>query len=138
MNKFKYCICFIIIFYFMVGCKMNDINLNEYIDGNGNIYKIIKEKDEFMIEYIPVKIEESSSGLYSGGEHQIKKIEKSKYNSIIAIVKAAVKSNDFYENREKGTGLLILFINSEQKELILKSNSKYKKEIEDALKDNLF
>lgn len=68
----------IIITFFLISCKETTMNKIIVSDGSGNTYTISKE----LIEYSPVRPENSSSGVYSGGEPFKKKISSSDYKKI--------------------------------------------------------
>ena len=55
-------------------------------DGNGNQYII--ERDS--IEYIPIKPEYSSSGVYNGGEHAKKTINQNHFEKLLLEFKNSI------------------------------------------------
>ena len=102
-----------------------------YGDGNGNQYLI--EHDS--IEYNPIKPKFSSSGIYDGGDHVIKKITQQQYNKIASIFKEAIANQASHiNNRVKLSGVITIREGNAVKSCILSPNSEELKEIEKILK----
>lgn len=53
-----------------------------YIDGSNNKYTITKDK----IDFVAVKKEQSSSGIYSGGENTSKRIKTKQFTKISSLI----------------------------------------------------
>jgi hypothetical protein len=109
---------------------MNSISDYEYADGSGNRYVL----SNATLRYIPVKPEESSTGMYSGGEpfeislsaDQIRELEQVFDNAILA-------QQSHTQDRAKMTGLIIKSSQTESISVILESNAPEKKALENAL-----
>lgn len=82
---------------------IGDANTYTYADGSGNAYELTSDS----LEYIPVKKEHSSSGMYSGGDPAKVKVSKEQFDVIATMMRGIVadKSNHI-ENREKTTGAI--------------------------------
>lgn len=106
-----------------------------YSDGNSNSYTL----DEKKLVYTPVNPEESSSGTYSGGKGKRAEITKDTFKKLCALMdKAISEKGQQQENREMGTAQIAKCSKTKlKKAAILKMNSSYKKEIEDAFKEVL-
>ncbi len=98
-----------------------------YYDGSGNHYKIEKQ----IIEYIPVKPIESSSGNYSGGEPFKRSLTTEELKSIIDLMEKVFKLPQEQSNkRTMMTEMFTIQKNKEKKTCILLANSEIKKNIE--------
>ncbi len=105
------------------------MNSYEYIDGSGNVYAI----SSTAIVYDPVTQEESSSGIYSGGEPYNVTIESKQFDYLEKIFKTVIGiTNGQTKERSKGTGMLIIL--PKYTTYIFEMNSIQKKEIEGAIK----
>lgn len=103
----------------------------EYSDGSANRYVIT----ETTIEYIPVKPEESSTGMYSGGEPKLISITTNQFNDVAKVFETAFQNtNAHMPERPKMSGLIVSTTGSSSKQAILKPDSKEKNDIESALK----
>jgi lipopolysaccharide export LptBFGC system permease protein LptF len=101
-----------------------------YSDGNANTYKIFKEK----IEYVPVTKENSSSGMYSGGEPKTTTITIQQYDSLKAVLEEAIGAKEFHaKNREKQSGQ-ITKAGKKKKTVILQPRAAIRNKIEKQLK----
>jgi hypothetical protein len=124
-----------LIFYLLTcySC-MNAQPSYEYADGNGNTYLLTSSS----LEYAPVTPERSSSGNYSGGAPKKVHLERDAYVRLTALMEKAIANTDAHQvNREMMTGLIIAPGPSESRRIVLKKNSTEKKEIEDALREQL-
>jgi hypothetical protein len=109
---------------------MNSISDYEYADGSGNRYVL----SNATLRYIPVKPEESSTGMYSGGEpfeislsaDQIRELQHVFDNAILA-------QQSHTQDRAKMTGLIIKSSQSESVSVILKPDAPQKEALENAL-----
>jgi hypothetical protein len=102
-----------------------------YLDGSGNKYELIKGE----LEYNPVKKENSSSGEYSGGVQKKVTLTSDEISLLKDTFEKGIKAtSDHQENREMMTGMIIKGKKKKSTNVILKSNSAAKKEIEELLK----
>lgn len=102
-----------------------------YLDGSGNKYELIGTE----LEYNPVKKENSSSGEYSGGVQKKVSVTSEEIQLVKAAFEKAIKAKtEQQENREMMTGMVIKEKKKKKTEVILKSNSEAKKELEEILK----
>ena len=102
-----------------------------YLDGSGNKYELIGTE----LEYNPVKKENSSSGEYSGGVQKKVSVTAEEIKLVKAAFEKAIKAKtEQQENREMMTGMVIKEKKKKKTEVILKSNSEAKKELEEVLK----
>jgi hypothetical protein len=82
---------------------MNQSPIFEYADGNANRYILTNN----ALEYIPVKPEESSSGVYSGGTPTMIKITPEQHQQIHATILLLIGNTQLHlPNRVKMSGLL--------------------------------
>jgi hypothetical protein len=106
----------------------------EYSDGSANRYVIT----ETTVEYIPVKPEESSTGMYSGGEPRSISITADQFKMLAKTFDLAFKNtNAHMTDRPKMSGLITSISGSTTNKAILKPNSEEKKAIESLLKTML-
>ncbi len=102
----------------------------EYSDGSANRYVIT----ETSLEYIPVKPEESSTGMYSGGEPKLVSITSEQFSEVANLFETAFQNTSAHmSERPKMSGLISKTGNASQ-QAILKPNSEEKNNIESALK----
>ena len=90
---------------------MNKSTVYEYADGNGNTYKI----QESSVEYVPVKKEESSSGMYSGGDAKRVTITAEQYKKISALLDSALDNTSIHINERVMMSGVVRVISSENK-----------------------
>ena len=99
-----------------------------YLDGSANQYTITSTQ----IVYDPVPPEESSTGMYSGGEPFQIKIDSNQFNMLKLIFEKSINNKTGQGTmRNKGPGMLI--IKPENRTYIFEMNSIQKKEIEEAI-----
>jgi len=119
---------------FFYQCKTQEIKpakmtSYEYVDGNGNLYAI----NNTSVVYDPVTPEESSTGMYSGGEAYTAPLEQKQFDQIQATFNKVVENkNDQTDVRSKGTGTLIVL--PANKTYIFKMDSPSKKEMEEVIR----
>lgn len=107
----------------------NKLTFN-YSDGTANGY-VVKEG---KLIYDPVKMEESSSGEYSGGEPKTVELSNKDISNLRALASAAVNCTDCHQDkRMMMTGQLTCC----GKTVILENNSEAKNNLESALKELL-
>ena len=106
-----------------------------YSDGSSNNYIV----SETQIIYDPIKKENSSSGIYSGGEPKSKPITPKDFENINTLFKEAITAkSDHQQNREMMTGLLIHKKGKKTiDQIVLKPSSLYISKIESLLKSLL-
>lgn len=103
----------------------------EYADGSGNRYILTTSS----LSYIPVKPEESSSGIYSGGEPKEILLKETQFNSIQALLLNAVSNRSIHmQERVKMSGLITIVHKEERKQYILQPGSEGQTAIETLLK----
>ena len=99
-----------------------------YLDGSGNEYKF----NNRFIEYIPVKPNFSSSGVYDGGDYIKKEINEFQYNQLSSILNVAMKNKKIHiTNRVKRSGIIIVQDKDKEKKCILNPDSNELKDIEE-------
>ncbi len=125
-----------IISYLAFSC-MNNTRQYEYGDGSGNRYVLTSS----TLSYVPVRVEESSSGTYSGGDPKEILLKGNQFNSIRELLDKAISkslSNSIHiEGRAKMSGVISVLDKNERKEYILKPGSEEMKAIEALLKELL-
>src|SRR5688572_6597745 len=91
-----------------------------YSDGNSNSYAIT----ETQIKFDPVSPEESSSGMYSGGEPKVKVITPHEFRKLSVLFEEAFSDTASQQKkREMGSGLLIWYTKTKvEKKVVLKRN----------------
>jgi hypothetical protein len=118
----------------LTGSCMKSPTHYEYSDGSANQYVIT----ETTVEYVPVKPEESSTGMYSGGEPKLVSITKEQFESMTKLFETAFENTSAHmTERPKMSGLITSMTGKELRQAILKPNSEEKKVIEETLRDML-
>jgi hypothetical protein len=106
----------------------------QYTDGNGNEYAI----GTISLVYTPVKLHESSSGFYSGGQPRQVTLTAAQQHRLIHLLEVACnKSESHSTNRAKGSGLIQLFTTTQKTSVILTPGCAEQKYIEVELKQFL-
>lgn len=109
-----------------------------YLDGSANQYTLFQQDKNYFIKYEPIKKENSSSGVYSGGEEKKVSIPKEDYISFIVLFKKAFLSKEVSEKREMMTGMVIKKKRDKVlEEKILLANSHEKHKLERSLKQRI-
>lgn len=99
----------------------------KYFDFSNNRYSIWPDR----IHFLPTRPEESSSGVYSGGEEKEREISWEVYAKILTASKAIVKHKYLMmEKRNMLTGLLSIEENGEMNSYILKRSAELKELVE--------
>jgi hypothetical protein len=107
----------------------------KYLDGSGNSY-IIEDEGKKTIEYVPVKPEYSSSGVYDGGEHIQKEISELQYDEITSIMDEVMRNKASHiSSRVKTSGMIVVKEADSEKTCLLSKKSKVLHEIEKKLHD---
>jgi hypothetical protein len=102
-----------------------------YLDGSGNKYELIKSE----LVFYPVKKENSSTGEYSGGVWKKVSITAEEIKLVKAAFEKAIKAkSEQQQDREMMSGLVMKEKKKKKTEVILKSDSEAKKELEEVLK----
>ena len=110
---------------------MNNASVYEYADGNGNTYRI----QPSSLEYIPVKKEESSSGMYSGGDAKTVTINEEQFKNISTLLKSALNNTSIQINdRVMMSGVVRAISPENKRSCIIKPGSDELSRIEQALK----
>lgn len=92
--------CSILIFS---GCMNSSKKHYEYADGNANRYVLTPDS----LQYIPVLAQESSSGMYSGGQPKVVTISIDDFEVLESHLKNLVKRVELHStNRMKMSGLI--------------------------------
>lgn len=93
----------------------------QYADGSANAY-IIKPDS---LEYIPVKPEESSTGMYSGGDPKKVALKPEEFRNVTAMLEAAKKNHSIHiPDRIKTSGMITTISGDEKTHFILKPGCK--------------
>lgn len=110
---------------------MSNTTLYEYADGSANVYKLTST----TLEYIPVKKEESSTGMYSGGDPKTEAITKTQYESVSKLLESALSNTSIHiEDRMKTSGAILAIDGDKKRRCIIKPKCAEMIAIEDALK----
>jgi hypothetical protein len=100
-----------------------------YGDGSGNAYTVTLDS----IVYSPISLEESSSGVYSGGQPWRKHISKEQWTALAALLDGALANTSLQQpQRTKGSSSIARFDEegSPDGACIIKMGSKAQQEIE--------
>ncbi|GIL22970.1 MAG: hypothetical protein BroJett042_14830 [Bacteroidota bacterium] len=101
-----------------------------YADGSANRYEISIHE----LKYIPVKPEDSSTGMYSGGEPAQVVLSKEQYNHLKNLFETALTQTDQQiPDRIKTSGLVVVG----EKKVNLKAGSALMLEVESTLQNLL-
>ncbi len=101
-----------------------------YSDGSANRYEISANQ----LSYIPVKPEESSTGMYSGGKPATISLTQPEYQKLKDLFEEAIaKTDQHITDRIKTSGLVVIG----DKQIILKPGSPVMQQIEAELKNLL-
>lgn len=107
----------------------------EYADGSANLYLLT----ETSLEYLPVKPEESSTGMYSGGEPKTITITPDQFNELKSLLENALANTSIHiSDRMKTSGLISMMGANNKKQCIIKPGCPEMKAIEEALKRTLY
>jgi hypothetical protein len=82
---------------------MNPSPRYHYADGSANVYDVT----ESSLEYIPVRPEQSSTGMYSGGNPGKISLTSEQFSSVKNLMEAAIRKTDIHiPDRIKTSGLI--------------------------------
>lgn len=106
----------------------------EYADGSANLYILTSDS----LAYEPVKPEESSTGMYSGGDPKKVAIKIEDFRNVRSLLEAAKKNHAVHiTDRIKTSGVITTVSDAEKTNFILMPGSKEIIAIETALKQLL-
>jgi hypothetical protein len=127
-------VLFILFFNLTILACMSTSTHYEYADGSANVYVITSDS----LEYIPVKPEESSTGMYSGGDPKKVAIKIEDFRNVRSLLEAAEKNHKVHiPDRIKTSGVITIISGAEKTNFILKPGCKEIIAIETALKELL-
>lgn len=105
-----------------------------YADGSANHYVIT----DSSLQYIPVKPEESSTGMYSGGDPADVKLTKEQFESLKQLLEEAISATgNHIADRIKMSGAVTRITASDTVTIILKPGAPEQDALESALKQLL-
>jgi len=113
--------------------SIDENKMYNYFDGSGNKY-VLRIEGEIILEYVPIKPFQSSSGIYDGGDFIKKIITKLEYDEITSILEEAIQNEESHvENRVMMSGMIKIEGKSDTKICIIRPNSEQKDKIEKKL-----
>ncbi|MBX2965682.1 MAG: hypothetical protein KF845_06010 [Cyclobacteriaceae bacterium] len=102
-----------------------------YADGNANQYFVTA----FSLQYVPVKPEESSTGMYSGGEPAEIQLTQKQFNDLRQLFEKAISATSSHiTDRVKMSGQVTRTTTSDTVMIILQPNAPEQIALESALK----
>lgn len=105
-----------------------------YVDGTGNQYIL----HDTALQYLPITVDISSSGVYSGGESKTVTLTPDQVQSITQAFEMAFTTKaEHIENREMLSGLVEKTETGQKKEAILLPSSAQKQALEGLLQNLL-
>jgi hypothetical protein len=125
----------VILFFTFLCVRMHSQVSYMYSDGNMNSFTV----KEFEVRYDPVQKEESSSGMYSGGEQKAVVITPHQLNKLSALFEEIISDSTCHQNkRSMGSGLLIRYNKTTvEKKVIIKFKSEQLEKIDSGLRELL-
>jgi metal-dependent hydrolase (beta-lactamase superfamily II) len=113
---------------------MNTTPHYEYSDGNSNLYILTSTE----LKYIPVKPENSSSGVYDGGEAKTVTVTSNQFTELQTLLEKVLNQSSIHiENRVMMSGQIKRVDSNSKKQCIIKPGSPEIAQIEQALKNIL-
>jgi hypothetical protein len=109
--------------------NMKDI-VYSYFDGSGNNYVI----DKNTIKYIPVKMSESSSGMYSGGKEKQSTVSESESSQIADMFNSISNNKSIQIEDRIMTSGLITIGNKNKSSVIIFKDTQTQEALENKLK----
>ena len=109
---------------------MNPNPTYEYADGSANLYVL----NETELRYLPVTAEESSTGMYSGGEPKTVAITSAEFDDLRKLFDEALERTSIHIPDRMKTSGMISVIGATKKQCILMPNCAEMKTIEATLK----
>ncbi len=119
-----------IAFILLAGSCMKQTITYEYADGSANLYLLT----ETTLEYLPVKPEESSTGMYSGGDPKTVTVTPAEYNELKDLLDEALEKTSIHIPDRIKTSGMISRMGSTKKQCIIKPYCEEMKAIEGTLK----
>jgi hypothetical protein len=118
---------------FIAAVKMNAQISYMYSDGNMNSYTV----KSFELNYDPIQKEESSSGMYSGGEPKTVVITPHELNKLTVLFEEIIADSTCQQTkRSMGSGLLIRYNKTTaEKKVIVKFKSQQLEKIDAGLRE---
>lgn len=115
--------------FILTACMSN--STYQYADGSANVYIITSDS----LEYIPVKPEESSTGMYSGGEPKKTALSIQEFRNVRSMLETAKKNHAIHiPDRIKTSAMITILSGDEKTNFILKPGCKEITAIETQLK----
>ncbi len=105
----------------------------EYADGSANLY-LLTEKE---LRYVPVTPEQSSTGMYSGGDPKTVTISSDQFNELKGLLENALTNTSIHIPDRMKTSGMITKTGSDKKQCIIKPHCAEMVAIEEALKRTL-
>jgi len=119
-----------VLLLFITACMTKPTDYS-YADGSANVYELRGH----VLEYIPVKPEESSTGTYSGGEPKTVTISTQQRDTLQSLFEKAILNTAVHQkDRAKGTGAITMIKSKEEQRYILRMGCAEIGRIEEALK----
>lgn len=89
----------------------------QYADGSANVYRITSDS----LEYVPVKPEESSTGMYSGGEPKKVALTPEEFRTIRYLLEVAKDKHEIHiTDRIKTSGMITTYSGNKRTNFILR------------------
>jgi hypothetical protein len=105
----------------------------EYADGSANLYLMTKQE----LRYVPVTPEQSSTGMYSGGEPKTVPISTDQFNALKGLLDNALDNTSIHISDRIKTSGMISRIGSTIEQCMIIPYCKEMMEIEETLKRTL-
>ena len=112
---------------------MSQPDTYEYADGSANLYLLTQTQ----LRYVPVKPEESSTGIYSGGDPKTVNVSQTQYEELKKQFDAALGNTDIHITDRMKTSGMITRLGSNEEQRIIKSGCAEMLQIETLLKSIL-
>ena len=123
----------LILFFILNFSCMSQPNTYEYADGSANLYLLTNTQ----LRYVPVKPEESSTGMYSGGDPKTVNVSPTQYEELKKQFDAALGNTDIHITDRMKTSGMISRLGANEKQCIIKPNCTEMLQIETLLKSIL-
>lgn len=122
---------FLILFFNFTLIACMDSTRYQYADGSANLYIITPDS----LEYVPVKPEASSTGMYSGGDPKKVALKPETFRNVRALLETAKKNHAVHiPDRIKTSGMITTLSGDKETHLILKPGCEEITNIENELK----
>ncbi len=134
MNKYISFTFLMLVAFTNVHAKCNFDTTYTYYDAARNKYVLVRTE----LEYIPVNSKESSSGMYSGGTYESKKLIEKEYKELIQLFHAALADKKAQTNKNiKPNAAVEISIGNKKTNFLLKSTSAINISINNFLKKSI-